>query len=124
MNAYCKYCQQVTPHRQKGTRHIEQVCDECDSSMKNPVSLIRERDGKMIPGTQVEFVEWNESGKFKQLHDEPAVGFSCMIDPQYIAYGWLTTEITEITSDTTEDTVRCIHFKTKNSNYKLYIVNQ
>ncbi len=91
-------------------------------NMKNPVSLIRERDGKMIPGTQVEFVEWNESKRFKQLHDEPAVGFSCIIDPQYIAYGWLTTEITEITSDVTEAGLRCIHFKTKNSNYKLFIV--
>ena len=51
-----------------------------------------------------------------------AVGFSCVLDPQYVAYTWLTTPIKEIESDTVNGNIRTIVFKTQNSSYKLYIV--
>ena len=89
-----------------------------------PVTLIKS-NGETHFGTQVKFVEWSTpelGSRGKKLHDDPQVGFSCIIDPQYeYQYTWLTTEIVEIESDTTDKSIRCISFKTKNSSYKLYI---
>ena len=86
-----------------------------------PTIKLVKSNGETHSGTQYKFVEWNEQDKFKQFHDEPQIGYSVMINPQYAEFTWLTTIITEIKSDTTDKNVRCIAFKTKNSSYKLYI---
>lgn len=117
---YCRHCKEITEHRQKGTYDRVSVCNNCDYT-NMPISIVRERDGLVNFGTMVEFVEWNEEGKFKQFHHEPQVGYSCIVDPQYFTYSWLTTSITEIISDVTEDNQRIVEFNTKNSKYKLYI---
>jgi hypothetical protein len=88
-----------------------------------PVTIEKD-NGETHHGAQVKFVEWNgeELGsRVKQLHEEPQVGFSVMLDPQYFSYTWLTTPIKEIESDVEMGDFRCITFKTQNSNYKLYI---
>ncbi len=120
MKIYCKSCNKPTPHRQKGVRSPVNVCNKCDST-NMPVTLIREGDGLVNHGNTVKFIEWSE-GRGKALHDEPVVGASCVLDlsgPLY--WGWMTTEISEILEDVTKSKNRCIKFRTKNSEYTLYL---
>ena len=78
--------------------------------------LVRERDQKTLRATKIKWVEWNENGSAKEMHDEPAVGCSLILDPQHLyAYTWLTTEVAEIL----EKTPATVKFKTKNSTYIL-----
>jgi len=76
--------------------------------------LTREKDNRVIGGKVVKFVEWDEDGRFSNSFDEPGIGRSLILDPQYVSYTWLTTEITSFTN---EDGV--LKFSTKNSNYIL-----
>ena len=76
--------------------------------------LIRERDNLTMEGEVVKYFEWNEEGRVSNSYDEPAIGRSLILDPQYVVYTWLTTEITSLTN---EDGV--LKFSTKNSNYIL-----
>jgi len=123
MKMYCRTCDSITEHREKGLRDTVTVCNICDST-NMPITLIKS-NGETHYGKQYKFIEWNgeEIGsRYKQLHDEPQVGFSVIIDPQYtFQYTWLTTTITEIESDVEFGDHRCITFKTKNSSYTLHI---
>jgi hypothetical protein len=119
MVMYCKECQELTPHRKKGTRNISHVCNDCDST-NFPITLIREFNEIVGRGEQIRFIEW-EGDVFKKLHNEPEVGLSAIIDPKYFGGTWLTTPIIEILTDEVVNSTRYIRFKTKNSNYKLYI---
>ena len=79
---------------------------------KDNYVLTRLDDEKQIAAYVVRFIEWNENGTFKSVHDEPAVGRSIIADPMIGGnYKWMTTVITEIISENT--------FKTKNSTYTL-----
>ena len=78
--------------------------------------LVRERDGLSNVGHKAGWIEWNEDGKFKELHDEPAVGRSLILDPQRMSYTWLTTTVTEIL----EQKENYIKFATTNSLYTLW----
>ena len=123
MKIYCRYCLKITKHRQKGLRSPVNVCNKCNITNMS-IRLVKS-NGETHYAQQVQFVEWSgeELGsRGKKLHDEPQVGFSCMLDPQYgYSYTWLTTSITEIISDKTDDGIRVIEFQTKNSKYNLYI---
>ena len=123
MKMYCKYCDSITQHHEKGLRTPVTVCDICNGT-NMPITLVKSNGEKHF-GTQVKFVEWSAEelgSRAKQLHDEPQVGYSCIIDPQYqYQYTWLTTPIAEIESDVEMGDFRCITFKTKNSEYKLHI---
>lgn len=123
MKIYCRSCEQVTEHRQKGLRNPVNVCNKCDIT-NMPIRLIKS-NGETHHAKQVQFVEWSgeELGsRGKKLHDEPQVGFSCLLDPQYgYSFTWLTTPITEIISDESSKDTRTIVFRTKNSDYTLYI---
>lgn len=82
---------------------------------KDNYVLTRIDDGIQMAASVVKFVEWNENGTGKAMHDTPAIGRSILLDPMsYGNYRWLTTEIVEIISDT--------EFKTKNSTYTLHKV--
>jgi hypothetical protein len=78
--------------------------------------LIRERDGLSNVGHKAGWIEWDEDGTFKELHDEPAVGRSLILDPQRISYTWMTTTVTEIL----EQKENYIKFATTNSTYELW----
>ena len=123
MKIYCKYCNKITKHHEKGLRTPVTVCNKC-SGTNMPITLIKSNGEKHF-GTQFKFVEWSAEelgSRAKQLHDEPQVEYSCIIDPQYsYQYTWLTTPITEIIEDKTEKDIRTITFKTKNSDYTLHI---
>jgi hypothetical protein len=123
LNIYCSNCNTITEHRQKGLRDTVNVCNICDTT--NSAVAIVKSTGEVKRGTLVKFVEFEGDAigsRAKQLYDEPAVGFSCILDPQYTSYTWLTTPIKEIESDTANGSIRTIAFKTQNSSYKLYIV--
>lgn len=120
---YCRECNITTEHREKGLRNTVTICNICDTT-NSLVSLIKS-DGEIHRGSQVKFVEWSGTelgSRSKKLHEEPQVGYSIIIDPQYLQYTWLTTPITEIESDIMVGNVRIIKLKTKNSTYKLSIV--
>ena len=78
--------------------------------------LVRERDGLVNHSVEILWLEWNEEGRFKAEHDEPAVGYSLIMSPFNQFFTWETTPVTEIL----EIKDNYIKFKTQNSNYVLY----
>ena len=82
----------------------------------NNWKLVRERDGLTKQSAEVMWVEWNEEGKFKSKHDEPAVGRSLIMSPFTMSFTWQTTPITEVL----EKQENFLKFKTKNSVYELW----
>lgn len=93
---------------------FEQPTIHIDLEKDNYV-LTRIDDGKQIPCAVIKFIEWNEDGTFKSVHDTPSVGRSIITDPGlYGNYRWLTSVITEVITDN--------KFKTKNSTYTLHKV--
>jgi hypothetical protein len=93
--------------------------DESMESLFNPKpkwKLVRERDGITKQSDSIKWLEWNEEGRFKASHDEPAIGFSLLMSPFNDAFTWQTTDITEIV----EQRDGYIKFHTKNSTYELF----
>jgi hypothetical protein len=78
--------------------------------------LIRERDGLTNQSKDIKWLEWNEEGKVREDHNEPAVGRSLIMSPFNQFFTWQTTSITEILENQ-DDYVK---FKTQNSNYELW----
>ena len=77
--------------------------------------LVRERDGLTKQSKEVMWIEFNDEGRFKSKHDEPAVGRSLMMSPFNRYFTWQTTTVTEIVEQR-EDYIK---FKTGNSMYEL-----
>lgn len=82
--------------------------------------LQRINDNKIISATKLSFIEWDENDKGKALHDNIQLNYSCLLGSRNMFYTWLTTTIVEIL----EDNLEFKHFKTKNSEYKLYITEK
>ena len=78
--------------------------------------LVRERDGLTKQSKEVKWLEWNDEGRFKSEHEEPAIGRSLVMSPFNAFFTWQTTTITEIVEER-EDYIK---FKTQNSNYELH----
>jgi len=78
--------------------------------------LVRERDGLTKHSVDVMWLEWNEEGRFKEKHTEPAVGRSLLMSPFNEFFTWQTTSVTEI-MEQREDYIK---FKTGNSTYELF----
>jgi hypothetical protein len=76
--------------------------------------LTRLNDGLVKRGDVIKYVEWNEDGTAKEMHDDMQIGRSLLLDPR-IGYTWLTTIITEVV----EQRDNYIKFKTENSLYEL-----
>ena len=64
----------------------------------------------------VRWVEFDEIGRGKGLHEKPMVGYSLIMSPFGLSFTWMTTTIMEII----EERDNYLHFKTENSEYKLY----
>ena len=80
--------------------------------------LIRERDGLVNRSKEILWIEWNEDGRFKEKHNDIAVGRSLMMSPFNHFFTWQTTVVTEVL-EVAED-LSYIKFKTKNSTYELF----
>jgi hypothetical protein len=78
--------------------------------------LVRERDGLTNQSKDIKWLEWNEEGKVREDHNEPAIGRSLLMSPFNDFFTWMTTDITEIVEER-EDYIK---FKTRNSNYELW----
>jgi len=92
-------------------------CEKHGGKPKFNYKLVRERDGLIKYGNVIKWVEWNDDyGTAAAAHDEPKVGYSLIVDPEYMTFRWLTTSITEIL----ETKEKYIKFKTGNSIYELY----
>jgi hypothetical protein len=79
--------------------------------------LVRERDGLTKQSKDIKWLEFNEDGRFKSKHDEPAVGRSLMMSPFNQFFTWQTTTVTEIVKERFDGYVK---FKTENSTYELF----
>jgi hypothetical protein len=78
--------------------------------------LVRERDGLTKQSKDIKWLEWNEQGKVREDHNEPAIGRSLLMSPFNNYFTWMTTDITEIVEERDD----YIKFKTRNSNYELW----
>ena len=78
--------------------------------------LVREHDGLTKHSVNVMWLEFNDEGRFKEKHTEPAIGRSLLMSPFNNFFTWQTTVITEIV----EQRDGYIKFKTQNSNYELF----
>jgi hypothetical protein len=78
--------------------------------------LVRERDGLTKQSEDVIWLEFNEEGRFKAKHPEPAIGRSLLMSPFNDFFTWQTTDVTGIVEQR-EDYIK---FETKNSTYELF----
>ena len=78
--------------------------------------LVREHDGLVNQSKEILWLEFDEKGKFKEKHDEPAIGRSLLMSPFNAYFTWQTTDVTEIVEERDD----YIKFKTRNSNYELW----
>ena len=114
---YCTGCKKLTKHTPKLSAIMggSMVCTKC-SKMNGFCTLVKvgdeffEKHSKAI--TWIEF----ENGRGKAMHDKPQIGYSLMMSPFNDMFTWMTTIITEII----EESDNYVHFKTENSEYKLY----
>lgn len=76
---------------------------------------ITRQEDDLVKEGELKYVEFNEYGRGKALHDVPKVGYALILDPQYaFSYTWMTSVITEVISET--------EIKTKNSTYKIELL--
>jgi len=80
--------------------------------------LVRERDGLTNQSKDIKWLEWNEEGRFKAEHKEPAVGRSLIMSPFNQFFTWQTTDITEIVESSEDGSY--LKFNTRNSTYELF----
>ena len=78
--------------------------------------LVRQEDGLVKQSKDVKWIEFNEDGTFKKAFKAPKKGRSLLMSPFNAFFTWQTTDVVKIV----EKTDVLIHFKTKNSEYKLY----
>ena len=115
---YCTDCKKVTKHRPKLSALIggSMVCDKC-SKMNGFCSLLKVGDEHFQKHSRdIRWVEFNEDGRGKGLHDKVMIGYSLIMSPFNDSFTWMTTIVTEII----EERSNYVHFKTENSEYKLY----
>ena len=82
--------------------------------------LVRERDGLTNQSKEVMWLEWNDEGRFKAKHSDPRIGRSLIMSPFNDFFTWQTTSVTEIVEQR-DDYVK---FKTNNSVYELFRINE
>ena len=115
---YCTGCNKVIKHTPKLSAVMSgsMVCTKC-SKMNGFCTLIKIGDELFEKhSADICWVEF-ENGRGKSMHEKPQIGYSLMMSPFNDSFTWMTTSVTEII----EETNNFIHFKTENSEYKLYI---
>ena len=80
--------------------------------------LVRERDSLTKYSRAIIWINWNEDDTFKSQQENIEVGFSLLMSPFNQSFTWQTTVVTEII----ENRERYIKFKTGNSIYELFKV--
>jgi len=93
--------------------------EEIDSRPTPNYKLVREHDGLEKYSDDVAWLEWDENSRYKDKHQDIAIGRSLIMSPFNDFYTWQTTSITEII----EEGPNYLKFKTSNSVYELYKLN-
>ena len=88
---------------------------QLEEAAENCWELVREHDGSIKRSVDVIWIEWDEDGKFKAKHTEPAIGRSLLMSPFNMFFTWQTTEVTELL----EVSENYIKFRTNNNDYEL-----
>jgi hypothetical protein len=78
--------------------------------------LVREDDRLTKRSADIMWIEWDENGRFKERHDEIALGRSLIMSPFSEFFTWQTTPVTDIIACTDD----YIKFITRNSVYELF----
>jgi hypothetical protein len=89
-------------------------CEEHGGALKKFV-LTRKKDGKVIEGNDVIYVEFEKDGRYANYSREFKIGTSLVVDFKAGNFKWMTTQIKEIL----EQKENYIIFVTLNSEYKL-----
>ena len=76
---------------------------------------LKRSDGLIKRSEDVRWIEFNEEGRGKELHETPKVGLGLIMSPFNMFFTWQTTEVTELL----EVSEICVKFRTKNSDYEL-----
>ena len=82
--------------------------------------LVRINDGLTKRSTDIIWVEFDENGRGSNKHDNPEIGRSLILAPFNTFFTWQTTLVTEIIISEND----FVHFKTMNSEYKLFKKNK
>lgn len=82
--------------------------------------LVRLQDNLIKQSQDRIFIEFDDNGKFKAKHTSPAIGYSLLLSPFNQFFTWQTSTITQIISEDDD----LVHFKTNNSEYKLYNLDE
>jgi hypothetical protein len=93
-------------------------CEE-HGGVPNKFVLTRKKDGKVVEGNDVIYVEFGEDGRYANYSREFKVGTNLVVDFKVGNFKWMTTKITNIL----EQTENYIIFVTLNSEYRLEIKN-
>ena len=91
-----------------------------DPNAKLPYKLVRESDGLTHHAREMGWIEWGDDSRFKEKHNEPAIGRALLMSPFNEFFTWQCTSLTEIVEQR-EDYIK---FKTQNSNYELFKLNK
>ena len=76
---------------------------------------LKRSDGLIKTSQDVRWIEFDENGRGKELHETPKVVLGLIMSPFNIFFTWQTTEVTELL----ESSENYIKFRTKNSDYEL-----
>ena len=99
---------------------LNQVKINISLEQKHNWKLVREGDGLTKTSEEIRWIEWNEDGRAKEIHNNPSVGYSLIMSPLNIYFTWQTTPITEILYAEEDGSMR---FRTNNSVYTLTKIN-
>jgi hypothetical protein len=100
---------------ENGKLQVDPMMDELMKPKPN-WKLVREEDGLIKKSKDILWLEWDAEGRFKDKHDDIAVGRALLMSPFNEMFTWQTTEVTDII----ESTADYIKFKTRNSTYELH----
>lgn len=111
----CHKCRKII-----STGFIDAIyCEDCGGQDPHKYILTRIGDGYIVRGNSVLYMEWDETGHFKEKHDSPEIGRSLVVDFNGGNFRWMTTKIKEIL----EMSDNLVRFVTLNSEYQLEIKN-
>lgn len=111
----CHKCRKII-----STGFIDAIyCEDCGGQYQHKYILTRIGDGYIVRGHSVLYMEWDETGHFKEKHDSPEIGRSLVVDFNTGNFRWMTTKIKEVL----EMSDYLVRFVTLNSEYQLKIKN-
>jgi hypothetical protein len=76
---------------------------------------LKRGDGLIKQSEDVRWIEFDEYGWGKELHEIPKVGLGLIMSPFNMFFTWQTTEVTELL----EVSENYIKFRTNNNDYEL-----